>query len=135
MYLSQDKIDIIKSFLADKLSPYFIVLFGSAASGNMREDSDIDIAFLSEKIFESPDLFQINQEIALLVGQDVDLIDLSQASTVLQAQIVGKGKVIYDGNENKRKEFFMLVLKQYARLNEERQPVLEKIKERGNIYA
>jgi len=135
MYLTENDIKKISSFLVEKILPYFIVLFGSGAEGNMREDSDIDVAFLSERKIEAYELFSLSGELSSLLRRDVDLIDLSKASTVLQAQVVGKGKLIYDGNVNKRKEFYMLTLKQYARLNEERQPVLKKIKERGSIYV
>ncbi|MEC2072521.1 nucleotidyltransferase domain-containing protein [Alkalihalophilus marmarensis] len=37
--------EIIKDFLIDKLDPSFILIFGSYAKGNQRDNSDIDIAY------------------------------------------------------------------------------------------
>ena len=135
MYLSDDQINTIKTFLVQVLDPFLIMLFGSAAAGQLRADSDADIAFLSDRETGSYQLFSLSQQLADLLGREVHLIDLKTASTVLQAQVVGKGKVILDKEPNRRQEFFMLVLKKYARLNEERAPVLAKIKERGTVYA
>ncbi len=135
MCLEEKDINLIREFLLERLSPYVIMLFGSAASGNMRADSDIDIAFLSDMQVKEYDLFLLAQEMAGYLGREVDLIDLRKSSTVMQAQVVGKGKLIYDGDEDRRRDFFVLALKKYARLNEEREPVLRRIKERGRIYA
>jgi hypothetical protein len=81
------------------------------------------------------DLFMLSEQIASLLGRDVHLMDLNQVSTVMQAQVIAKGKVILDREPNRRREFFILILKKYARLNEERAPILAKIKERGSIFA
>ncbi|NLV21664.1 MAG: nucleotidyltransferase domain-containing protein [Syntrophomonadaceae bacterium] len=135
MYLTDEDINIIKTSLEQQLDPYLIVLFGSASTGRLRSDSDVDIAFLSDQEMDSYELFIVAQQLADQLGREVHLIDLNQASTVLQAQVVGKGQVILDKEPNRRQEYFILVLKKYARLNEERAPILNKIKERGSIYA
>ena len=102
----------------------------------MNPDSDIDVAYLSHhRAVSAYDLYMLAQEMAGIVGRDIHLIDLQQASTVLQAQVVSRGPVILDLEPQKRQEFFILTLKQYARLNEERKPILAKAKERGRIYA
>lgn len=132
--MEEKELSIIKKFLIGKISPYLIVLFGSAVKGNLREDSDIDVAFLSDHVFSDYDIFIFSQELADLLGRDVDLVDLSKASTVFQAQVVSTGKVIYCTDENRRMLFQMLALKKYARLNEERQCIFKKFEERGSIY-
>lgn len=136
MHLSTDQIENIKKFLISKVDPYLIIIFGSAAQGRMNPDSDIDVAYLSHhRAVSAYDLYMLAQEMAGIVGRDIHLIDLQQASTVLQAQVVSRGTVILDLEPQKRQEFFILTLKQYARLNEERKPILAKVKERGRIYA
>lgn len=134
-YLDDKRVNIIKTFLARALDPYLIMVFGSAASGQMRPDSDIDLAVLSDGKFEPYQLFVVSQQLASLLECDIHLIELQKVSTVLQAQVVGKGKIILDRNPQRRQEFFIRVLKEYARLNEERMPILVKIKKRGTIYA
>ncbi|WP_209122133.1 nucleotidyltransferase domain-containing protein [Alkalihalobacillus sp. BA299] len=125
---------IIVDELVLRLKPAFIYLFGSYAKGTMTEDSDVDIAYFSNSSLTSYENFMLAQHLADLVKKEVDLIDIKQASTVFQAQIVGFGKIIYCSNEKNRKEFEMLTLKMYAKLNEERKPILDQIKESGKVY-
>lgn len=135
--INQQQIDIIKKFLIKHLDVNVdvIYLFGSSVKNTMREDSDIDIAFLSEKSVDPFDLFLLSQKLADLVGREVDLIDIKKATTVFQTQIISTGIVIYSRDEKKRAIFEMITYKSYARLNEEREEILDKIKESGSIYA
>ena len=121
--------------MLEKLNPYLIFLFGSTAKGKMGKESDIDIGFLSDKKLSSYEIFMIAQELAGHLGREVDLVDLNQASTVFQMQVISSGKVIYCQNDTRRKLFEMVVFKKYTRLNEERRVILEKIKERGSVYG
>lgn len=75
------------------------------------------------------------QELADIFNREVDLINLNTSSTVFKAQVVGTGKRIYCTDETKRMYFEMRVLKSYAMLNEEREVILKKIKERGTVYG
>ena len=123
----------IKDILMKKVSPYLIIIFGSAAKKNLRDDSDIDIAFLSDKHFDEYEVFVIAQELADALNRDVDLIDLNKA-TVMKAQIIANGEVIYSKDDRRVSEYKIRVLKEYCLLNEERQVVLQRIKERGYVY-
>ncbi|MBB6175703.1 putative nucleotidyltransferase [Anoxybacillus tengchongensis] len=131
---------IIVETLKDAVSPSVIYLFGSVATRHVRYDSDIDIAFLSDKrssdkrSLDHYERFMLAQQLAERLQRDVDLIDLKQASTVFQAQIVHSGKVIYCANEQKRAEYEWRVLKMYAKLNEEREEILRNIVESGSVY-
>lgn len=126
---------IIIDYLLEKLSPSLLIVFGSFARGRAGEESDVDIGFLSEKKFAPYEVFMAAQGLADRLGRDVDLVDLAAASTVLQAQAVGTGKVIYCTDEGKRRLFTITVLKKYARLNEERFPILENAAKGGSIYG
>jgi uncharacterized protein len=82
-------IDVIKeveetivNILNKNISPATIYIFGSYVKGILRSDSDIDIAYLSEKKIDDYERFMLAQEIADELGRNVDLIDLNQASTV-----------------------------------------------------
>lgn len=126
---------IIRDFLVKRFRADLIMLFGSAVRGQMRWDSDIDIAFLSELKFSPYEVFMAAQELAGALKREIHLIDLNQVSTVLQAQVVGTGQVIYCASEERRMRFAMLALKKYARLNEERKHILDQVKERGSVYG
>lgn len=135
MQLSDREVKSIVEHLTDRLGAFLIILFGSAVQNKLRADSDVDLAFLSKDVFSEYDIFLVAQELASILNRNVDLVDLKKASTVLQAQIVAKGKVLFCSDDRERMVFAMTALKKYAKLNEERCCILDKIMERGTVYA
>lgn len=121
--------------LKEDFNPIVIYLFGSAARNELRKDSDIDIAILTDNDIDPYECFMKAQELADVFKRDVDLINLNTSSAVFKAQVVGTGKKIYCSDETKRMYFEMRALKSYAMLNEEREVILNKIKERGSVYG
>lgn len=122
--------------LLDKsIHPYAVYLFGSGARGALREDSDIDLAFLSDARPTTYEQFLLAQHAASLINRDVDLINLATAETVLSAQIITNSKVLINRNDHRVANFHIRTLKEYALLNEERSIILEWIRERGSIYG
>ncbi|MBM7865627.1 putative nucleotidyltransferase [Heliobacterium gestii] len=107
-----------------------VVLFGSAAKDRLRPDSDIDIAILTGDPVEEIVLYRLSQALSHSLNRDVDLIDLSAASTVFQAQILSTGQVIYCRDRDRLLAFHALTLKKYARLNEERHCIFAAERER-----
>lgn len=86
----------VREFITEKLNPDFIIVFGSYAKRTTHSESDIDIAFYREdKVFSSYELFMIPQRLADIIGMEVDLVDLKEASTVFAVQIFSTGEVIY----------------------------------------
>ncbi len=134
MKIRQTQIDQIINYLTGKFSPYLIILFGSGTGDTMRKDSDIDLAFLTDQKVTDYETFMAAQKLADKLGRDVDLVNLEQASTVFKTQVVAKGKIIYDREPDRRMVFQMNSFKEYAVLNEERQCIFDRLKERGSIY-
>lgn len=118
--------DLIKSTLREELDPVLIYIFGSFAKGRAREDSDLDIAFLSDKKFDEYKVFLSAQKLADKLKREVDLIDLNKASTVFKVQVI-QGILIYNGDNTRKMIFEMQSLREYAKLNEEREEVLQKM--------
>jgi predicted nucleotidyltransferase len=116
---------VIIQVLSERLSAFSIILFGSAAKGLLRQESDIDIAFMSNETFTSYDIFMIAQDLADQLKREVDLLDFNQASTVFQAQIVANGVLLLDEKKVVRQYAFMYSLKAYALLNEERSEIIQ----------
>ncbi|MCL7745580.1 type VII toxin-antitoxin system MntA family adenylyltransferase antitoxin [Halalkalibacter alkaliphilus] len=131
--MNYDKQLIVKHLIKN-ISPFLIILFGSTVKGTVNKSSDFDIAFLSDQKLDSYQLFMISQDLASKLNRDVDLVDLKQASTVFQAQVIHTGNVIFCSDEQKKAQFEVKVLKMYAKLNEERLPILKSIDESGAIY-
>lgn len=101
-----------------------IYLFGSRAAGTQRPNSDVDIAFLPARPSDPLRRFELANRLSDLLGNQVDLIDLRQASTVLAKEVVTKGIALFTGNTVVRQSFEMYTLSDYSRLNEERLEIL-----------
>ena len=80
-------------------------------------------------------LFDLQERLASLIGTDVDLVDLAVASPVLAIQIVGQGRLLYEGDAAARGAYEDRTFSAYARLNEERRGILQRIAEEGTIHG
>jgi predicted nucleotidyltransferase len=112
-----------------------VYLFGSLARGDDHATSDVDLAILPRRPLESLARFDLQEELARLVGRDVDLIDLRSASAVLRSQVFTDDVLLYCGDRFTRELFEATALADYARLNEERRGILEDIAHRGSVYG
>jgi predicted nucleotidyltransferase len=107
-----------------------VYLFGSAAAGRLRPDSDVDIAFLGAGAVDPIVAYDAAQRLASRLGRDVDLIDLRRTSTILRGHIVADGRRLMAARRNIVEEFEMYALSDYALFQEERRPVVEAMQAR-----
>jgi uncharacterized protein len=112
-----------------------IYRFGSWGTTAERPGSDIDLAVLPVNPLDPAWRWELAQSLASLAKQDVDLVDLTQASTVLRMQVVAHGERIYCSDEAEAEMFEDRVFSSYARLNEERREILSDVRRRGSIYG
>lgn len=121
--------------LTQQVNPDFIILFGSFAKGTTHEESDVDLAYFTDKQLSSYERFELAGELALLIGREVDLVDIKQIDTVFTMQIFEQGIPIYIRNENEYIRQKMRAYSMYATLSEQRAKVIDAIKERGSIFG
>lgn len=134
--MEESKILQIKDFLIDKIDPDFVILFGSQATGQTHPDSDVDIAFFKQgHEFTAYDIFIMAGELASIIKIDIDLIDLSEASTVFKMQIFSNYKNIHVTCQEELDQYTVTSLNMYADLNIERKEILKDIIERGSVYG
>lgn len=69
-----------------------VVLFGSAAVGRQRTDSDLDIAVAAKQILSVDEKIALIAALAERTGRTIDLIDLHTISEPLLGQILRHGK-------------------------------------------
>lgn len=82
--------------LAGKHKVEVLLIYGSAAKGKMRKDSDIDVAFRSNV---RVDFFELAADLAeLLQFNKVDLVDLNKANPLLLSQIMDNCIKLYGSN-------------------------------------
>lgn len=135
MYLEEEDKKIIVEYLKEKTNPIFIYLFGSFARGEARDDSDIDIAIYTDEKIDAYDLFIIANKLSFKVNRDVQIVDLKDIDTVFASQIVGNREELYCKDEFIKANYNIRTFKDYAKLNEERQIILDAIERDGSIYG
>jgi len=84
----------LKRVLLREGNVIYAVLFGSAARGEMREDSDVDLAV---KFRMKPDLVELGRlsaELESEVGFPVHIVDLDDAPPPLRYEIFKEGVVV-----------------------------------------
>ena len=87
--------------LARKHRLSFVALFGSQAVGNVHSKSDIDIAVISK---DPIDKFKVIDDFEnIFKREDIEVVDLANASPTLMYCVVRDGKLLY---ENEKDSFF-----------------------------
>ncbi|MDT0630678.1 type VII toxin-antitoxin system MntA family adenylyltransferase antitoxin [Rubrivirga litoralis] len=76
-----------------------VYLFGSRAGGAGRADSDLDLAVLPPRPMDPVERFDAQEALAAALGVDVDL---RSASTVMRAEVLRTGRVVYDADPTAR---------------------------------
>ena len=105
--------------IKSKLSPLFkepdlrlVILFGSAAAGQMHKRSDIDLAFLFDRPVDILDL--TNRVIRLLHTDNIDIVDLKKANPLLRFSAVRNGKLLYEKEPGTFNSFASLAFRMYV---------------------
>ncbi len=116
---------LIAGYFAERHGVVAVYLFGSTAAGQATPASDVDIAVLYQR-GQEPD-FQLEMddkiELARLLGRDVDLIHLNQASPILRMQVLKKGKLVLNRDPKHLNFFFVNTLNEYFDLKQSRKPI------------
>ena len=70
------------------------ILYGSAATGKMRVDSDVDVALLFDRPLNAQQKMELISRLERELHRDVDLVDLFSLSGTILKQILRKGRVL-----------------------------------------
>lgn len=125
-------VDELRAVPGDLIAVY---RFGSTVHGTTHGGSDTDVAVLMRQRLSPQSRFDMQERIATRLGRDVDLVDLAAASPVMAIQVVAGGRLLYEGDSAARGLFEDRVFGAYARLNEERRGILERIAAEGTVYG
>jgi predicted nucleotidyltransferase len=68
-----------------------VVVYGSAATGRMRDDSDVDLAVLGRTPLNVDARLSIASAIAGATGRKVDLLDLGRAHGTILSEVLTSG--------------------------------------------
>lgn len=113
-----------------------LYLFGSAVDGSFNDQSDIDLAILLPfgETLTGKNL-DVMKELLGKLNCPVDLVNLRDASTVMQFEVITKGRLLHQADEAIVIEFEMLTASYYQKLNEERSELLKDFYSTGEAVV
>jgi uncharacterized protein len=123
--------DVLLQALPNALGIY---AFGSRVQGTANAESDLDLAVLVAGYAEPLLLWELANQLADLVGCEVDLLDLRAASTVMQYQVITTGQRLW-GKDLQAGVFEAYILSEKTALDSARADLLNTIKEDGAVYG
>ena len=130
--LKQQIIQAVAELVPDYQALY---VFGSYASGEAREGSDIDIGVLCPDVKAGYDWFIVAGKLSSVIRIDVDLIQMRAVDDVINMQIITTGQQISAPDYFQAELFATHKFSDYVRLNEQRAPIIAQIKEQGQVYG
>ena len=127
--MSSLELNIINIITNDFSNSIAIYLFGSFASNQNNKNSDVDIAILLNHVDAKEagklSFGELHKKLISGLNKDVDLINLRISSTVLQKEIIAKGRCIFCTNIDEKDKFEMLTLSFYQILNKGRAHIIQ----------
>lgn len=90
----QEITDQAKAVLSEERGLRLAILYGSAATGKLRTDSDLDIALLFDVPMNAERKMEIISRLGSRLQREVDLVDLRALNGTILKQILRKGRVL-----------------------------------------
>ncbi len=113
-----------------------IYLFGSYASGNQTDESDVDLAILAAGKIVSAKLTEISYQLSTLLQIDqVDLVDLKAVNVIFQEEILKTGQRIATLDWRACEIYEDYIYCKAMRFREWRKSWIAEIMARGSIYG
>jgi uncharacterized protein len=114
--LSADQLTAAASLLDGRFVLSALWIFGSEAAGSARPDSDVDLAALFSQPIAPEQLLAARLDLEILLGRNVDLVDLRRASPIVARQVLQHGRLLVDRDAVDRHVFSMLLPSRYVDL-------------------
>ena len=127
--------EIIKGVLECLPSVEGIYIYGSMARGEGRPDSDVDIAVVQLEPVKPDQALILRSNLGVLLGRDIDILDLRRASTEIAYQVVGDGACVWGADNENVALYENSIMSMYANLQNERREIMEDIIKRGSVYG
>lgn len=108
---------IVAAVLAKRSDTRAIYRFGSTITGYARPESDVDVAVLVARPLTGMDMFRLTEELTEATGREVDLMDLSCASTVARWEVITGGRRLFTADEADVAGFELSALRDMQDLN------------------
>lgn len=73
---------------------YLALLYGSAATGKLRPDSDVDVAVSAGRVLSPEERLEISESLSVAVDRRVDLLDLERAEGLILHEVCTRNRVL-----------------------------------------
>ncbi|MGL4848873.1 MAG: type VII toxin-antitoxin system MntA family adenylyltransferase antitoxin [Clostridium sp.] len=92
-----------------------VILFGSFAENSFYEDSDIDIAILSEKKLDLMSIMELEERLEIIFDKEIDLINLDNEELDIRfkVNVYDTGILVYNDEKNLYDKDYEKVNKKY----------------------
>ena len=124
-------VEVIENYFKDK-DVEAVYLFGSVVRGELREESDIDIAIVGS--YDFMEFLSLKSDLEDLLKRNIDLVDFNKVDTSFQGEIVSTGTAAYSKDDLSLEELEMKVLSMYLTLEEDREVVFKEVLARGSVF-
>jgi len=106
----------------------FAILYGSAVTGGMREDSDIDLAVMYPSALGAEDMLRLLGEVSGVFHRNADLLDLRRAGPIIKMQVLRYGRPVIINDARAFRQFTMYTPNEYFDFKLQRRPIEQAIK-------
>jgi uncharacterized protein len=127
-------VEKIGEALKDNAKVILAFLFGSAVSGRLLDESDVDVAVLFDHMPEISDILNLKAAVSEATNRDVDLVILNDSSPIICMQVLKSGILIRKRDNTAYSNFCVKTVKQYDDLKYIRKEAESDIM-KGKIYA
>jgi len=110
-------------------------LFGSAARGRFQAGSDLDIAVDTVETLTAVQRWEAGERLARQFGRDVDLLDFRHLSTVMQAQVLSTGTLLFSIEPTETADYCAFVFSEYQNIQSWRQPMMRQLADRLSMQS
>ncbi|MDP2158238.1 MAG: nucleotidyltransferase domain-containing protein [Nitrospirota bacterium] len=124
----------LRAYCKDREDILLAFIFGSAVSGRLTKESDVDVAVLFRNKPDFSEVLRIRDGASEATGREIDLVLLNNASPVICMQVLRAGKLIKSEGASVYSNFVVKTVKEYADLKQIRKEAEAHIL-RGRIYA
>jgi predicted nucleotidyltransferase len=104
-----------------------LYVFGSTATETASADSDVDLAALFARPVPAAARLGVLGDLASVLGRDVDLVDLDDASPIVAMQVLRHGRIVHEADRRRRVAFEAATPGRYEDLVRIRQPQVDAL--------
>lgn len=120
----------------DGVEPVAMYLFGSAADDSVDNPNDLDIAILmSEDVAYSKLELTLHLSANINDFESVDVVNLNEAETAIQYEIVSKAKRFYCTDDDAADYFEQRVWEDFLTYIDDIQSILDDFNKTGRLYG